>query len=779
MPLRLSYYSSLNPWGRIVSAYLAICGASVHTPFHRVRGHIIVRLGLLLSLALPTLSFLTVACDHPAELSFIIASNPLSPLRLHVLTPSSDGGQPELRHAAVFLYDSASGGLDSFQQWTADAGEGPPVLLSLSSSLGPRTVAVVANLPGKSWEWAEFSYLGALSSLPRCSLSDERPEAPVMSGLAETEGAGSDEDCTVTLMPLLCRVRLRSLRCDFSERSFPPGTSLSNVRCYLVNAPSESTLFPGPGTAPPGYLNIGSDCDSAALPCPELLSAGLEAGAVGAETVYPDLSLYCYPNPSETDGPGTPLTRLVIQGDMLGRTWYYPVNLPPMERGKSYDFHITLTQTGASDPDTPVDRVCAAVSLTVCPWEAYGDTQTIPFRKTQLRLTYPFSSAPSSGDDRITDVNLLVYTEDGILQERRFYSARTLPAALAEGINVDLLSPLHYTIIACANLGYALGAEETATLERLSQARYYLSYPDEYSQGFPMVGALDFEAGSADEAEIPLKRLMARITVHVDRSRLNEDLRFDIRSIGIGNCPRSAKLLPDSRAETERDLFVNGFYLDGTDVDPLNLRSRTGLSDPVQLYLLENVQGELLNGPLDQQGKVLPPGAPEANVCSFVELHIDYQSSDWYSSPDHYLIYRFYLGEGPKDFSVRRGGDYRFVVTPEKNGLGDGSSSWRIDRSLLGARAPYFELHPAAYNECSSSDSFHIWCEVTPSTTPMYIEPLAWDDDERVEDLYSYDLDPDGFGITIHPRKGGTALVYFSAGPPVSRDTLALLRIDP
>jgi hypothetical protein len=31
----------------------------------------------------------------------------------------------------------------------------------------------------------------------------------------------------------------------------------------------------------------------------------------------------------------------------------------------------------------------------------------------------------------------------------------------------------------------------------------------------------------------------------------------------------------------------------------------------------------------------------------------------------------------------------------------------------------------------------------------------------------------------IHARKGGTALVYFKAGPPVDRDTLALLVIDP
>ena len=89
------------------------------------------------------------------------------------------------------------------------------------------------------------------------------------------------------------------------------------------------------------------------------------------------------------------------------------------------------------------------------------------------------------------------------------------------------------------------------------------------------------------------------------------------------------------------------------------------------------------------------------------------------------------------------------------------------------------QLYPAAYNECQPGEDFHIWCEVFPRGTPMTIEPLAWDDDERVEALYDYTLDADGNGITLHTKKGGSALVYFRAGPPVDRDTLAMLVIAP
>ena len=111
---------------------------------------------------------------------------------------------------------------------------------------------------------------------------------------------------------------------------------------------------------------------------------------------------------------------------------------------------------------------------------------------------------------------------------------------------------------------------------------------------------------------------------------------------------------------------------------------------------------------------------------------------------------------------------------------GDGLSedSWRVDKGEL-VPETRFDLHPAAYNECQPGDDYRIWCDVFPEDTPFEIDPVAWDDDEGVHNLYTYDIDPDGHGITLHTWKGGSALVYFKAGPPVNRDTLALLVIGP
>lgn len=705
---------------------------------------------LLPLLALPALSLTACLQETVPQLP--------SPYRLR-LVPSASLPSAEVRHADLFIYDAETGVLDTWQSWD---GNGDAVL-TCSSAKRERLAVAIANLPEREYRLDQIRTLDDLPTL-RCSLAEEVPGLPVMTGQVRV-GDGYDESADLLLTPLLSRIRLRSLTTDFSGRAYE-GASLENVRVFLVNAGSETRLFPEHEDFPSGYANLSEDCDAGLLPHPELLSAAVTSRLGPGEAVSgPDL--FCYPNPATEEGPGSPLTRLVIQADLLGETWYYPMTLPQPASNVSYDFDVTLTQTGSRNPDEPVDAAVAKVRLSVVGWDE-KEKETIPFR---LRLQAPRSVDPGD-EERITDVNLFVFTASGQLHEQHWWSAREWSAD--RDIPLRLLSPLTYTLVACANIGYRLPA--VSSLEELADYRYYLVYPDEYSKGMPMTGRLDFTAGSADEAVIPLERMLAKLTLQLDRSRLSKDIRFDIRSVEIGNCPKSARLLGGSRAETERDLFAKGFYKEGTAVDPLNLRTASGLSETIDLYLLENLQGTLLEGVTDSRSKVLPDGHPGKNVCSYVEMHIDYQSDDWDSDYDHYLIYRFYPGDGPADFNIRRDTHYTYVITPEGDGLND--SPWRIDKTGLTARRR-FDLHPAAYNECSSGESFHIWCDVSPASTPFTIEAVGHDDDPDVAALYDYTVDTDGHGLTIHPRKGGSALFYFSAGYPINRDTLALLVIDP
>lgn len=395
---------------------------------------------------------------------------------------------------------------------------------------------------------------------------------------------------------------------------------------------------------------------------------------------------------------------------------------------------------------------------------------------TMICLISPAVPTRASDPDetRISDYNLLIFNAFGYLEEKVYVPARSLNAPTGRvSYTTRLLQDVPYTFVAAANLGYELPVH---TLEEARAYRYHLAYPDEYSQGIPMAAVLEEKVvGSSGEVVIPLERLMARVDLNIDRRALKADVSFKVNSVMVGGCPSSVLLIGPSKAESATQVFTVGYNKSGWEVSALNRDASVGLSETVRLYLLENCQGNLLEHVETDRGKVFTDGRYQ-DVCSYLEIRAEYHSDSWHSRPGESLIYRFYLGENRNNFDVRRNTLYHITVRPEGDGLQE--NSWRVDQSGLEPQTRFL-LHPAAYNECRSGEDFHLWCEILPEGTPLYIEPLAYDDDERVADLYDYTVDPDGYGLTIHTKKGGSAVVYFSAGPPVNRDTLAMLVVDP
>ena len=373
----------------------------------------------------------------------------------------------------------------------------------------------------------------------------------------------------------------------------------------------------------------------------------------------------------------------------------------------------------------------------------------------------------------VSDINLLIYNEEGLLEERRYYPARSFSATGgAVRLRTSLLTEAAYDIFIAANIGYALPA---LGREEVESYRYHMAYPDEYSRGMPMCARLDgFVSHGEPSVTVPLIRAMARIDLRLDRSKLDSDVSFQVTAVTIGNGPSSVCLFGDSRAESASQVFAGGYTLNDRQVQPLNTDQTVGVSKPVSLYLLENLQGDLLDTE-DEREKTFSEGR-YPQVCSYLEIKGSYHSDAWHTRPGETVSYRFYLGDGPGNFDIYRNTACEVTVCLEGDGLSE--EGWRVDKGELVSETS-FDLHPAAYNECQPGDDYRIWCDVFPEDTPFEIDPVAWDDDEGVHNLYTYDIDPDGHGITLHTRKGGSALVYFKAGPPVNRDTLALLVIGP
>ena len=269
----------------------------------------------------------------------------------------------------VFFFNADSlGRLDSYQRMIWDGA----LDIGAVSTRGPRRICVMANSSDDRYTWAQINSYEGLQQI-NTSLCEENPQMPVMSSEC-ISSTGEDSSQEMRLSPLLARVRLSSISCDFHSRPYE-GSLLEDVKVYLTNVSGRCSPFSQHYDSPSEILNKGRlrAEDLAGMRAPGMLYKEIE-GPVGENVRYTDLDLYCYPNTAPSEGIGTPFTRLVIEGRIDGRTWYYPLDINRdggcgLERGHCYSLDVTICRKGSRDPDTPVRSATAQVSLEILPWE--------------------------------------------------------------------------------------------------------------------------------------------------------------------------------------------------------------------------------------------------------------------------------------------------------------------------------------------------------------------------------------------------------------------------
>ena len=272
--------------------------------------------------------------------------------RVRVLVTRS--GDSPLKMLDLFFFDDDSlGRLDSYQRFVSPEEN----LFEGISRSGPKRIVATANYGEDRYSWYDIQTLWTLSG--RISdLRYEDPLHPVMSAEAVLrEGAA----LRLFLTPLLSEIRLRSLACDFSGRPYE-GEKLEDVRIYPVNVHDRCRLISG--EPEPSWVNFGA-CGETIPPVPLL-------DPVGKEGVFPGCSFLCYANDIAQESPLTPFTRLVVEGSVMGTTYYYPVNIPSLKSGERHIFDLVLTRLGTSGPDCPASPEMYRLASAVEPWEAAG-----------------------------------------------------------------------------------------------------------------------------------------------------------------------------------------------------------------------------------------------------------------------------------------------------------------------------------------------------------------------------------------------------------------------
>lgn len=369
-------------------------------------------------------------------------------------------------------------------------------------------------------------------------------------------------------------------------------------------------------------------------------------------------------------------------------------------------------------------------------------------------------------EEMISDISLMIFDETGAAEDCFW-----LPRGKRE-CTARLIMDKEYTFCACANFGYQVYADHIDELEEIT---FHMAYPDEYREGIPMYSMEKVRITDEPEVTLNLKRLMAKISLRIDRSRLDKDVEMHVRSVRIGNCPRMANVFTQSRVRDGDDCFPAGFTRGALEAAGLNINASKGMSKEISLYMLENMQGEIPHSVTSDSDKVFDKDDPMREKCSYIEIEMDYISDQMYSQSKG-LIYRFYLGEDRKSLDVERNCHYHITVTPENDGLSD--DGWRVDKSDLTEFGPPSIMgYPSNYIRGDIGDRIHIWCEYSPWNAPFDVG-ISYMEDDKDEGIYDYEIDEDGRGAVLTLTGPGRGLIYMEAGDPINDAALFIIEVN-
>ncbi|MGM9748240.1 MAG: fimbrial protein [Candidatus Cryptobacteroides sp.] len=236
--------------------------------------------------------------------------------------------------------------------------------VNLQCTKGEKKVVAVVNAPNLPTVRAYTDFNSLYSNL-----SDNTRTSLVMVG---------DTTVTVSVVatePIAIKVKRLGVRVAFKHiiNNLANKSSLLLKKVYLINAAGDRTYLGGGG--PTVWYNKSACLDEV----PKMLTFDISSVTVenNYKREYLQHHAYCYPNPVETDtsekGEWTErFTRLVVETEIEGNTYYYPISLPGLKANTAYDLSLIITRLGSDDPDVPVTTNEITYSLEMVDWADGG-----------------------------------------------------------------------------------------------------------------------------------------------------------------------------------------------------------------------------------------------------------------------------------------------------------------------------------------------------------------------------------------------------------------------
>lgn len=253
---------------------------------------------------------------------------------------------------------------------------------SFSLTGGDKTIYAVVNGP----DLQDIATEEALLSQTFYLRDESRTEGFQMMGSSRVSVSETSLEATVRVSRIASRIALMSV-----ANALPDSASTLEIeRVWLSNVRGDWSA--SPSGEPVWHNRQGRSDDAresiiggnAARGIPE--AAQMTYLAVGQSASVPSpfipevpLLLYCYPNAStvtpdgwqswDSDGQRT---TLVIEAKLDGESCYYPIVLEGIGRNCAYTVYATIHGAGSDDPNEPVDKTAAGISINVGAWEDGG-----------------------------------------------------------------------------------------------------------------------------------------------------------------------------------------------------------------------------------------------------------------------------------------------------------------------------------------------------------------------------------------------------------------------
>ena len=247
--------------------------------------------------------------------------------------------------------------------------------IEIAATSGTRTIWALVNAPALSDIKTESALRSRTSSL-----EDNAIDGLVMVGYA-TQDLSDGANVPIVVKRMVSRVSLLRITPQFTFSKENYVMEIQGI--YLINVVG-SSLYDGSFIDAGVWYNKLGLGDGSASECPAMLYDASSATIQNGVPHEVEHVFYPYPNPVESTGNYSATwsprhTMLVVQVRVVtsgasgtlpvGTVGYYPVELPTLERNKSYVIeNIILTKNPGSTPYEPLDDDAVSAVITVDGW---------------------------------------------------------------------------------------------------------------------------------------------------------------------------------------------------------------------------------------------------------------------------------------------------------------------------------------------------------------------------------------------------------------------------